>query len=94
MKVRRRDPRRPGADLRQTARSRSAGQGDTVTCQGSSRSPATRGNKSIQYLKNKSKIMMKFAPLGQTGIYAPIQATVGTKVGTLTIRARKFETTK
>ena len=38
--------------------------------------------------------MMKFAQLGKTGIYAPIQATVGTKVGTFTIRARRLETTQ
>ena len=69
---------------------------DAVTCQGRFKPVAGyhRGNKSIQYLSTKSKIMMKFAQLGKTGIYAPIQATVGTKVGTFTIRARKFETTK
>ena len=35
--------------------------------------------------------MVKFAQLGKTGIYAPVQATIGTKVGTVTIRARRFE---
>ena len=35
--------------------------------------------------------MVKFAQLGQTGVYAPIHATVGTKIGTFTIRARRFE---
>jgi hypothetical protein len=69
---------------------------DAVTCQGRFKPVAGyhRGNKSIQYLSTKSKIMMKFAQLGKTGIYAPILATVGTKVGTFTIRARKFEATK
>ena len=36
--------------------------------------------------------MLKFAQLGETGIYAPIHATIGTKIGTVTIRARRFET--
>ena len=53
-----------------------------------------RGNKSLQYLSSKSRIMLKFAQLGKTGIYAPIQATIGTKVGTVTIRARRLETSR
>ena len=32
--------------------------------------------------------MVTFAPLGQTGVYAPIHATVGTQIGTITVRAR------
>ena len=34
--------------------------------------------------------MVTFAPLGQTGVYAPIHATVGTQIGTVTISARAF----
>ena len=52
------------------------------------------GHKSIEYLKTKSKITIAFAQLGTTGIYAPIKATAGTELGTLTITARRFETVK
>lgn len=50
------------------------------------------GHKSIEFMKNKSKILIAFAPLGTTGIYAPIKATASTEIGTLTIQARRFET--
>jgi Protein of unknown function (DUF3108) len=48
-------------------------------------------NKSLQFLSTQSRIVMKFAELGQTGIYAPVQASVSTKVGTFSIRARQLE---
>lgn len=44
---------------------------------------------SLTYLKNRSKITIAFAPLGKTGIYAPVYATVGTKIGTVTVTARR-----
>jgi hypothetical protein len=44
---------------------------------------------SLAYLKNHSKITIAFAPLGTTGIYAPVYATVGTKIGTVTVTARR-----
>lgn len=52
-----------------------------------------QGKRALDYLKNRSRIMVTFAPLGQTGVYAPIHATVGTEIGTITVRARRFETT-
>ena len=69
---------------------------EAVTCQGRFKPVAGyhRGNKSLQYLSTKSKIILKFAQLGKTGLYAPIQATVGTKVGTVTIRARRLDVTQ
>ena len=67
--------------------------GDTVTCKMSFEPVAgyRKGRKALNYLKNKSKMMVTFAPLGQTGVYAPIHATVGTQIGPLTISARRFE---
>ena len=44
---------------------------------------------SLAYLKNRSRITIAFAPLGKTGIYAPVYATVGTKIGTVTVTARR-----
>ena len=67
--------------------------GDTVTCQMGFEPVAgyRKGRKALNYLKNKSRMMVTFAPLGQTGVYAPIHATVGTQIGTLTISAGRFE---
>ena len=68
-------------------------EGEAVTCTGRFKPVAGyhRGNKSLQYLSTKSRIVVKFAELGKTGIYAPIQASVSTKVGTVSIRARRLE---
>lgn len=70
-------------------------QGDTVTCrmQFDPVSGYRKGRKALDFLKNRSRIMVTFAPLGQTGVYAPVYATVGTEIGTITIRARTFEQT-
>ncbi|WP_137930655.1 DUF3108 domain-containing protein [Mesorhizobium comanense] len=67
--------------------------GDTVTCRMGFEPVAgyRKGRKALEFLKNKSRMMVTFAPLGQTGVYAPIHATVGTQIGPLTISARQFE---
>ncbi|MER8574333.1 DUF3108 domain-containing protein [Mesorhizobium sp. M1338] len=67
--------------------------GDTITCRMGFEPVAgyRRGRKALNYLKNRSRMMVTFASLGQTGVYAPIHATVGTQIGTLTISARRFE---
>jgi uncharacterized protein DUF3108 len=67
-------------------------EGDAVTCAGRFKPVAGyhRGNKSLKYLSTKSRILVKFAELGKTGIYAPIQASVSTRVGTVSIRARRL----
>jgi len=49
-------------------------------------------NKSIKFLKNKSQILITFAPLGNTGVYAPIKGSVTTEIGTVTVTANRFET--
>ncbi len=48
------------------------------------------GKKQIEYLKKSSKMQATFAPMGSTGLYAPVVAKVGTQIGTVTIRAAKF----
>ncbi|WP_258045531.1 DUF3108 domain-containing protein [Mesorhizobium sp. NBSH29] len=50
-----------------------------------------KGHRSIAYLKNRAKIRIAFAPMGTTGIYAPVHATVSTLIGTITIGAVKIE---
>ncbi|HWK68638.1 MAG TPA: DUF3108 domain-containing protein [Rhizobiaceae bacterium] len=49
------------------------------------------GNKSIRYLRDRSQIRITFAQLGQTGVYAPVHATVSTRIGTVTFLARRLE---
>lgn len=47
-------------------------------------------NRSLRYLRDKSRINITFAQLGTTSVFAPIYATVGTRYGTVTIAARRF----
>lgn len=49
------------------------------------------GRKSLEFLRNKSEILIAFAPLGTTGVYAPVQASVGTEIGTIHIEAQRLE---
>lgn len=42
----------------------------------------------VKYLRDRSKITISFAPLGSTGLYAPARASIGTKVGAVSIVAR------
>lgn len=47
--------------------------------------------KSVKFMRDKGRISITFAPLGRTGVYAPVHASVGTEMGTLTLQARKVE---
>lgn len=49
------------------------------------------GNKSMAWLRDHGSISVTFAPLGKTGIYAPVHATIGTQIGTITLYARRLE---
>ncbi|MBA3446994.1 MAG: DUF3108 domain-containing protein [Pseudaminobacter sp.] len=71
-------------------------EGETVTCRVGFAPVAgyRKGRKALDYLKNHSEIRIAFAPLGTTGVYALIRATVGTQIGTVTIQAQRFEATK
>lgn len=53
-----------------------------------------KGKKSIDYLANRSRITVSFASLGDSGIYAPVVARIGTRIGTLKISATRFEKVK
>ena len=70
--------------------------GEAVTCSGRFRPVAGyhRSNKPLRFLMSGSKVVVKFAQLGQTGIYAPIQASVSTRIGTVSIHARRLEATQ
>jgi hypothetical protein len=71
-------------------------EGETVTC-GVRFVPVAgyrKGRKALDYLKNRSRMTITFAPLGTTGVYGPVRATVGTQIGTITVQAQRFEATK
>lgn len=53
-----------------------------------------KGKKAINYLRDKSRISISFASMGDSGIYAPVLATIGTQLGTLKIQATRFEQIK
>lgn len=65
--------------------------GDVVTC--SARFVPVAGyrttNRSIDYMRKRAKISISFARLGETGIYAPVRATVSTSMGPITVTARR-----
>lgn len=76
------------ANLHLTAKS---AEGANVTC-GVRFEPVSgyrKGRRQIEFMQNRSRMSITFAPLGQTGFYAPVDASVGTQVGTLRITATK-----
>lgn len=50
------------------------------------------GNSTIEYLKDKGKMTVAFAPMGTTGMFVPVSASVGTKIGTVSVSADRLET--
>jgi Protein of unknown function (DUF3108) len=50
-----------------------------------------KGKKQLEFLRRNKNIRMTFAPIGGTGLYAPIAARVGTTVGTVAVDAVRFE---
>lgn len=50
-----------------------------------------KDKESINYLAHKSRISISFASLGNSGVYAPIEARIGTKIGTIKVSATRFE---
>jgi hypothetical protein len=67
--------------------------GEAITCQARfvPVSGYRKGKDSIEFLKDKARIMIAFAPLGTTGVYAPVQASVSTEIGTIRIEAQRLE---
>jgi Protein of unknown function (DUF3108) len=50
-----------------------------------------KGMKQLEFLRKNKNIRISFAPIGDTGLYAPIAARVGTMVGTVSVDAVRFE---
>ncbi len=71
-------------------------EGPTVTCllKFTPRAGYRKGRRALEYLRTKSRIVVTFAQIGQTGVYAPVHATIGTQIGTITVQARRFAAVK
>lgn len=67
--------------------------GDAVTCRASFKpiSGYDRKKKDIVWMRDKGSFEISFAPVGKTGLYAPVVAKIGTRMGVATIRAKRFE---
>jgi hypothetical protein len=67
--------------------------GDAVTCRASFKpiSGYDRKKKDVVWMRDKGSIEVSFAPVGNTGLYAPVVAKIGTRMGVATIRAKRFE---
>lgn len=46
-----------------------------------------KGKRAIEYLRDKSDIAITFTALGSTGLYAPVEASIGTEIGTVSVSA-------
>lgn len=67
--------------------------GSTVTCTARFLpvSGYRQGRSQIDYLRDRGRIEISLAPLGGTGIYTPVQASIGTRVGTIQVRATSIQ---
>ncbi|ATU90582.1 DUF3108 domain-containing protein [Phyllobacterium zundukense] len=70
--------------------------GDAITCTAKFVPIAgyQSGRKAIEYLKNSSRISLTFASFGKSAIYSPVQAKIGTQIGTVAVYATRFEKTQ
>ncbi len=50
-----------------------------------------KGRKQIDFLQTRSRIAITFAPLGKTGFFTPVDASVGTQIGPVRITAQRIE---
>lgn len=69
--------------------------GDAVTCRASFQpiSGYDQSKKDLNWMRDKGVIDISFAPIAQTGLYAPVKATVTTRIGKVRIFAKRFEKT-
>lgn len=48
-------------------------------------------SRTISYMRDRSRMTLTLVQLGQTGLYAPVDATVGTPVGSIRVQTRRIE---
>ena len=68
--------------------------GDAVTCRAKFKPVAgyNKRKKDISWMREEGFIDISFAPIGNTGVFAPVVAKIKTRLGVATIRAKRFET--
>jgi len=67
--------------------------GDAVTCKAQFLPIAgfNRSKREINWMRDKGRIEISFAPVGQTGLYAPVKARVKIDGATVNVTATRFE---
>lgn len=67
--------------------------GGSVTCRVTFRpvSGFRPDHSTVRYLRDKARMTVAFSRIKGTGIYSPVEATVGTKIGTVWIKARQLD---
>ncbi|KPB00867.1 DUF3108 domain-containing protein [Ahrensia marina] len=67
--------------------------GEAVTCRASFKPIAGYDAKKedINWMRDNGRIEISFAPVGDTGYFAPVAAKIKTRIGMANIRARRFE---
>ncbi|QZZ37319.1 DUF3108 domain-containing protein [Nitratireductor kimnyeongensis] len=67
--------------------------GDVVTCKARfvPVSGYRKGRSTIAFLRDKARILVAFKPLGTRGYHTPVQARIGTKIGTVYIEGRPVD---
>lgn len=48
-------------------------------------------NYAMKYMRDRARISISFAPLGETGVYAPVKASVTTTMGPVTMIGRRIK---
>ena len=79
------------ADLRLTHVSTGAGDGVTCAARFVPVAGYRQGRRQIEFLRDRSRITISFARLGETGFYTPVDASIGTQVGTVRVTASRIE---
>lgn len=67
-------------------------EGDAVTCRAKFKplSGYQTTKKDVIYMRDRSRIEVSFAPVGNTGLYAPVSAKAQTRIGQIAARATRF----
>ncbi|MDZ7822800.1 MAG: hypothetical protein U5K75_01305 [Ahrensia sp.] len=67
--------------------------GNAVTCRAQFRpiSGYDKNKKEIAWMRDNGYADISFAPVADTGLYAPVAVKLNTEIGTLSVRAIRFE---
>ncbi len=67
-------------------------EGTTATCRARFQPIAgyRSGNRDVAYMRDRGDIRITFGQLGDSGYFAPVQASIGTRIGTIHVRATRI----